>query len=993
MKNKKRYLFIFILIFSGINIVNAETTAKLTYSNNVITYSYDTGKIGSGSGGAIYNKKLGNATAYCSSLHWQVPSSGATYKIASGTSNYNKDNYIAGQIIKIGKKKYSGKTQYMYIQEALNCYFSNKYGESTFKTGDSNTYNFCKKNSAVTSLIKTAKNYVNEYQFTEGSKTSSLPKITLTASNKLLSKVTMMSNGSYNYESSTITISGLSSEKYGGDRSDYGYTSTAPSYTLNITGNVSGSTVSLCSATKCYSNGATDIVDGNYTLKVVNGGTNGGNISISIEGKNQSKYPSANIWKCKSGCVSKSQVLQTAVSSVDVTRTTSVNQNFTYSSIGKYSVLIEKVDESGKALANSTLKLYIADANGNKLGSDLCTTSNGETSCSKNDLSEYENYKTGNQLCYTEEKSPSGYKNIGTHCYPISLTGNDANVTKYYEYHKENDKWIESEITTNGEAIYKNYQKFSKESSSSVNVFTGSNNKKIYSAAEAIYEYKYITNEGERTFYSTSSISDESSGVYQHGERTEKEDGTYEYEYNDPIYMVAIPTSIKDTSSANGLETNLVNTPAYVKDGKYVILTSTSDEDDGIPIYSEKDPSESIVLVNTYTASNNKVCWNDTEGVASDSDKYCSEDYYISQVEVSNGSFHITVVNVLNSIKISKKVVNGTDELPGATLALYTASNGKCSDTLVSKNTSSALVFSYKAYTPIPFVDESANDKEDTSSDNTTDNDDNGEDAVDDSAIDESYNYLEGLKWKSTDEPVTISGLAPGEYCLSEISPASGYKKTTSVSKFTINSNGEVDTESVVGEYKDNTFVLRNELNKITISKTDVATSKELPGATIRICDAVKNEDGTYSPVVSTGETGNDLSDLTSCDMPTLTDGSDATWVSGEEPHEVVGLPTGTYALVEITAPNGYEVAETIFFKMTDAGVLTDVNDNTLENNKITMTDDPIKEVKTGDKYLIIIGLITITCLVVGVYSYKNTNKKFNKKQMKFRKRKIYKNM
>ena len=372
----------------------------------------------------------------------------------------------------------------------------------------------------------------------------------------------------------------------------------------------------------------------------------------------------------------------------------------------------------------------------------------------------------------------------------------------------------------------------------------------------------------------------------------------------------------------------------------------------------------------------------------------------MTQVATANGNFHITVLNTLNSIKISKKAITGTDELPGATLALYTAKDGKCTDTLVSKNTSSALTFSYRAYSPVTYVEDEKNTTEDGREDTSGSTaGDTSDDSSSDTAVDNNYNYLDGLKWVSSDEAVTVSGLAAGTYCLSETVPAAGYKKATTTTKFTINDKGAV-TDTVEGEHtadknKDGTLsnvtlVVRNELNKVTISKTDIVTSKEIPGAKLRICDAVKGEDGKYSAVVSTGETGNEVNDLSGCDTPILSDGSDASWESKDTPHEISGLPSGTYALVEITAPNGYDVAETIFFKMTDEGILTDVDGKAISDNKIVMQDKPIHNVKTGDKYFVVIILIALSCLVLGFGSYYYSNRGNLGGNSKIRKRKIY---
>ena len=127
---------------------------------------------------------------------------------------------------------------------------------------------------------------------------------------------------------------------------------------------------------------------------------------------------------------------------------------------------------------------------------------------------------------------------------------------------------------------------------------------------------------------------------------------------------------------------------------------------------------------------------------------------------------------------------------------------------------------------------------------------------------------------------------------------------------------------------------LTNVANQPTIfefSKTDFATGKELPGATIQILDP---------------ETGEVIDE----------------WVSGEEPHRIIGLVVGkTYLMKETIAPKGYATAEPIEFTVAD----------TAEIQKIVMQDRPLpsppKAPKTGDVSMtafVVSGLLSMGGLV-----------------------------
>lgn len=93
----------------------------------------------------------------------------------------------------------------------------------------------------------------------------------------------------------------------------------------------------------------------------------------------------------------------------------------------------------------------------------------------------------------------------------------------------------------------------------------------------------------------------------------------------------------------------------------------------------------------------------------------------------------------------------------------------------------------------------------------------------------------------------------------------------------------------------------KNDGTSVLISKRKLTGSEELPGAALRILD----KDGK---VVQE-------------------------WVSGTAPQEIRGLELDTpYTLVEITAPNGYAIAESIRFKLVQK---TDADGNPLHENDV----------------------------------------------------------
>ena len=145
-------------------------------------------------------------------------------------------------------------------------------------------------------------------------------------------------------------------------------------------------------------------------------------------------------------------------------------------------------------------------------------------------------------------------------------------------------------------------------------------------------------------------------------------------------------------------------------------------------------------------------------------------------------------------------------------------------------------------------------------------------------------------RWVSSDKPHYIEKLPAGDYTLSEVKAPDGYAFAESV-PFTVLPTGEVQQ-----------FEMRDDVIKVEISKVDITTNKELPGAEL----IITNKDGK---VVEH-------------------------WTSTDKPHYIEKLPAGKYTLTEITAPNGYEIAEDISFTVLPNG----------DVQRVVMKDAPIPE-------------------------------------------------
>ena len=188
-------------------------------------------------------------------------------------------------------------------------------------------------------------------------------------------------------------------------------------------------------------------------------------------------------------------------------------------------------------------------------------------------------------------------------------------------------------------------------------------------------------------------------------------------------------------------------------------------------------------------------------------------------------------------------------------------------------------------------------------------------------------------KWTSDGTNHVVTELPAGDYTLKEIAAPDGYVIATDIS-FTVDVYGNVTVENVdvvaVSEDGNPLIVMVDETTKVRISKQDITTGEELPGADLQIID--KNGDVIEE------------------------------WTSTKEPHylEAVLKAGETYALHEVIAPDGYAIANDVEFTVNADDTVTEV----------VMYDDAVPVTKstpnTGDSgrnslaYLMLAGSVII---------------------------------
>ncbi len=146
--------------------------------------------------------------------------------------------------------------------------------------------------------------------------------------------------------------------------------------------------------------------------------------------------------------------------------------------------------------------------------------------------------------------------------------------------------------------------------------------------------------------------------------------------------------------------------------------------------------------------------------------------------------------------------------------------------------------------------------------------------------------------WITGEKPEKILGLVPGKYVLKEVKAPEGYLILSKPQEIVVTNAPGVQT-----------FVVVNQKLEVDVVKKDKESGKLLTGAAMRL---VRNSDQAVI----------------------------REWVSGQVPEVFQGLAPGSYTLEERKAPEGYAVAKSLTFEVTEREAKKEV---VMEDERITV--------------------------------------------------------
>lgn len=277
-------------------------------------------------------------------------------------------------------------------------------------------------------------------------------------------------------------------------------------------------------------------------------------------------------------------------------------------------------------------------------------------------------------------------------------------------------------------------------------------------------------------------------------------------------------------------------------------------------------------------------------------------------VNLDNTITHVEMLDKTTKVQISKKAITGEDELPGAVMQVLDKDNNiidqwtsgsephMIEGVLIAGQTyvlhEASAPAGYTLAKDVTFTVSETGEIDyvqmidDTTKVSISKTDITGEKNVSGATlqiIDKNGNVIH--EWISgTDVNYMEAQLTAGEtYTLHETNAPAGYVLAQD-QQFTVNPDGSITKVN-----------MQDDTTKVSISKYDLTSGKELPGATLQIID--KN--------------GNVIEE----------------WISTSEAHLIEGILTAgeTYTLREISAPNGWTISEDVTFTVNADGTITHV--------------------------------------------------------------------
>lgn len=188
--------------------------------------------------------------------------------------------------------------------------------------------------------------------------------------------------------------------------------------------------------------------------------------------------------------------------------------------------------------------------------------------------------------------------------------------------------------------------------------------------------------------------------------------------------------------------------------------------------------------------------------------------------------------------------------------------------------------------------------------------------------------------------------LKPGEYIITEVVAPTGYQKLFDTIEIKVDNKGKITLNSK-NDYvtlDDNVLTIKNDTRKVSISKADITTNKELEGAELVL-------------IKKTGETEVEV----------------IKWTSTKTPYRIE-LDVGTYILKELKVPTGYKNDPIVLeFSVDENGVVTIISEiskyyKSVDNEITIYNEKPIDVPDTGKTMKVV--LIVVGTLLIGGGSY-----------------------